>query len=234
MNQIVEFGENAIENLEIFLNEKKPQSIFLVTGKKSYSKCGAEDKLLPILKSYNFTRFYDFEENPKIEDVEKGVDIFNEYQCDLIIAVGGGSVIDIAKLVNFFNKKSKPFTSLFKSFLNKEDKHPFVAIPTTAGAGSEATHFAVVYANNLKYSIANNNLLPDMVLIDDSFLKSQPKYQMIVSGLDAFCQGIGSFWCVNSNEESLEFSRKAIGYIWNNLKKAINGEDVLGDLAKGA
>ena len=45
MNQIVEFGEDAIENLEIFLNEKKPQSIFLVTGKKSYSKCGAEDKL---------------------------------------------------------------------------------------------------------------------------------------------------------------------------------------------
>ena len=234
MNQIVEFGEDAIKNLEIFLNEKKPQSIFLVTGKKSYSKCGAEDKLLPILKSYNFTRFYDFEENPKIEDVEKGVDIFNGYRCDLIIAVGGGSVIDIAKLVNFFIKKSKPFTSLFKSVLNKEDKYPFVAIPTTAGAGSEATHFAVVYANNLKYSIADNNLLPEMVLIDHSFLKSQPKYQMTVSGLDAFCQGIESFWCVNSNEESLEFSRKAIGYSWNNLKRAINGEDVQCDLAKAA
>ena len=234
MNQIVEFGKDAIENLKIFLNEKKPQSIFLVTGKKSYSKCGAEDKLLPILMNYNFIRFYDFEENPKIEDVEKGVDIFNEHQCDLIIAVGGGSVIDIAKLVNFFNKKSKPFTCLFKSFLNKEDKHPFVAIPTTAGAGSEATHFAVVYANKLKYSIADNNLLPEMVLIDDSFLKSQPKYQMTVSGLDAFCQGIESFWCVNSNEESLEFSRKAISYSWNNLRKAINGKDVLGDLAKAA
>jgi|TARA_B110000037_G_scaffold217118_1_gene277463 alcohol dehydrogenase class IV len=234
MNQIVEFGKDAIENLEIFLNEKKPQSIFLVTGKKSYTKCGAKDKLLPILKNYNFIRFYDFEENPKIEDVEKGVDIFNEYQCDLIIAVGGGSVIDIAKLVNFFNKKSKPFTSLFKSSLNKEDQHPFVAIPTTAGAGSEATHFAVVYANKLKYSIADNNLLPEMVLIDHSFLKSQSKYQMTVSGLDAFCQGIESFWCVNSNEESLEFSRKAIGYSWSNLKKAIDGEDVLGDLAKAS
>jgi alcohol dehydrogenase len=234
MNQIVEFGEDAIENLEIFLNEKKPESIFLVTGKKSYSKCGAEDKLLPILKSYNFKRFYDFEENPKIEDVEKGVEIFNEYRCDLIIAVGGGSVIDIAKLVNFFSKKSKPFTSLFKSVLNKEDKYPFVAIPTTAGAGSEATHFAVVYANKLKYSIADNNLLPQMVLIDHSFLKSQPKYQMTVSGLDAFCQGIESFWCVNSNEESLEFSRKAIAYSWSNLKKAIDGEDVLDDLAKAS
>jgi alcohol dehydrogenase class IV len=234
MSQIVEFGEDSIRNLQIFLNEKKPKSIFLVTGKKSYSKCGAQDKLLPILKSYNFTRFYDFEENPKIEDVEKGVNIFNEYRCDLIIAVGGGSVIDIAKLINFFNKKSKPFTSLFNSFLNKEDKHPLVAIPTTAGAGSEATHFAVVYANKLKYSIADNNLLPEMVLIDHSFLKSQSKYQMIISGIDAFCQGIESFWCVNSNEESLEFSRKAIDYSWSNLKKATEGEDVLDNLSKAS
>ncbi|MDA9835809.1 phosphonoacetaldehyde reductase [Flavobacteriales bacterium] len=234
MSQIVKFGIDAIDNLKVFLIKKKPLSIFLVTGKKSYSKCGAEDKLEPIIKNYNYTRFYDFEENPKIEDVEKGVDVFNENRCDLIIAVGGGSVIDIAKLVNFFSKKSKPSTSLFKSVLNKEDRYPFVAIPTTAGAGSEATHFAVVYANNLKYSIADNNLLPEMVLIDHSFLKSQPKYQMIVSGLDAFCQGIESFWSVNSNEESLSYSKKAISYSWDNLNKAVKGEDVLHDLAKAA
>ena len=234
MSQIVKFGIDVIDNLEVFLNKKKPLSIFLVTGKKSYSKSGAEGKLESILKNYNYTRFYDFEENPKIEDVEKGVDVFNENRCDLIIAVGGGSVIDIGKLVNFFSKKNKPFTNLFKSVLNKEDKYSFVAIPTTAGAGSEATHFAVVYANKLKYSIADNNLLPEMVLIDHSFLKSQPKYQMVVSGLDAFCQGIESFWSVNSNEESLSYSKKAISYSWTNLNKAVKGEDVLNDLAKAA
>jgi alcohol dehydrogenase class IV len=160
--------------------------------------------------------------------------VYNKNHCDFIIAIGGGSVIDIAKLVNFFNKKSKPFTDNFNSTLSEKDKAPFVAIPTTAGAGSEATHFAVVYANNLKYSIADKNLTPDVVLIDHSFLKSQSKYQMIVSGLDAFCQGIESFWCVNSNDESLEFSRMAITYSWNNLKNAVEGEDVLHDLAKAA
>ncbi len=234
MSQIVKFGTNSLGNLEDFLKEKKPKSIFLVTGKKSYLNCGAKIKLEPILKNYKYTRFFDFEENPKIEDVEKGVYLYNKNHCDFIIAIGGGSVIDIAKLVNFFNKKTKPFTSLFKSTLNEEDKCPLVAIPTTAGAGSEATHFAVVYANNLKYSIADKNLIPNMVLIDHSFLKSQPRYQMIVSGLDAFCQGIESFWCVNSNEESLEFSRKAIAYSWSNLKKAVEGEDVLDNLAKAA
>ena len=234
MNQSVNFGTNSLDNLEVFLKEKKPKSIFLVTGKKSYLKCGAKHKLEPILKNYKYTRFFNFEENPKIEDVEKGVAVYNKNHCDLIIAIGGGSAIDIAKLVNFFNKKSKPFTGNFTSTLSEKDKAPFVAIPTTAGAGSEATHFAVVYANNLKYSIADKNLTPDVVLIDHSFLKSQSKYQMIVSGLDAFCQGIESFWCVNSNDESLEFSRRAITYSWNNLKNAVKGEEVLHDLAKAA
>ena len=73
-----------------------------------------------------------------------------------------------------------------------------------------------------------------LLLIDHSFLKSQSKYQMTVSGLDAFCQGIESFWCVNSNEESLEFSRKAIDYSWSNLKKATEGEDVLDNLSKAS
>ena len=234
MSQIVSFGLDTINSLEIFLNEENPQSIFLVTGKKSFTKCGAEDKLLPILKDYNYTRFYDFEENPKIEDVEKGVDVFNNHNCDLIIAVGGGSAIDIAKLILFINNKSKPFTDFFKSKLNKQDKYPLLVMPTTAGSGSEATHFAVVYVNNIKFSIADYNLLPARVWIDHSFLKSQSRSQIIYSGLDAFCQGIESFWCVNSNAESLIYSTKAISYSWNNLIKAVQGEDVFDELAKAS
>tara|TARA_B110000240_G_C13450901_1_gene432471 strand:- start:363 stop:1493 length:1131 start_codon:yes stop_codon:yes gene_type:complete len=234
MSQIVKFGLGALENLNVLLKESKPKSIFVVTGNKSFLKCGAKNKLEPILKNYNHTRFFDFEENPKIEDVEKGVDIFNKNKCDFIIAVGGGSAIDIGKLINFFNKKTKPYKSLFKTTLSEKDKFTFVAIPTTAGSGSEATHFAVVYANKLKYSIADNNLLPDIVLIDHSFLKSQSKYQKVVSGLDAFCQGIESFWCVNSNEESIIYSTKAISLSWDNLRKSNEGEDVSDKLAKAA
>ena len=234
MTQIVKFGSDSLNFLNNLLKENNPKSIFLVTGKKSYTKCGAKNKLEPILKNYKYTRFFDFEENPKIEDVKKGVDIFNRNNCDFIIAVGGGSAIDIGKLINFFNKKTKPYETVFKSKLNKKDRFTFVAIPTTAGAGSEATHFAVVYANKLKYSIADNNLLPDIVFIDHSFLKSQSKYQIVVSGLDAFCQGIESYWCINSNEESIKYSTKAISLIWHNLKKFVDGEDVSEKLAKAA
>ena len=234
MTQIVKFGQDALDSLDILLKESNPKSILVVTGKTSFLKCGAKNKLEPILKNYNYTRFFDFEENPKIEDVEKGVDIFNKNKCDFIIAVGGGSAIDIGKLINFFNKKTKPYENVFKTRLTEKDKFTFVAIPTTAGAGSEATHFAVVYANKLKYSIADHNLLPDMALIDHSFLKSQSKHQMVVSGLDAFCQGIESYWSVNSDEESLIYSTKAISLSWRNLRKCIEGVDVSDKLSKAA
>ena len=66
--------------------KKNLKVFFLLQGKNLIRNVEQKDKLEPILKNYNYTRFYDFEENPKIEDVEKGVDVFNENQCDLIIA----------------------------------------------------------------------------------------------------------------------------------------------------
>ena len=226
MHQIVKFGSKSLDYLNNYLKDLKPKNILLVTGKKSFCDSGAKKKISYILKKYNYYRFSDFEENPKIEDVEKAIGYFKSNNCDLIIAIGGGSVIDIAKLINFFNKKSKPYISYFKHSFKNKYKSPIVAIKTTAGAGSEATHFAVVYVNKIKYSIANSNLLPDISLIDHNFLKSQSKYQIIVSGLDAFCQGIESFWSVNSNIESEVYSTKAIKYSWNYLIKAVKGDNV--------
>ncbi len=234
MYQIIKFGSKSLDYLNEYLRDLKPKSIFLLTGKKSFYDSGAKNKISYILKKYNYYRFSDFEKNPKIEDVEKALSYFRNYKCDLIIAIGGGSVIDIAKLINFFNKKNKPYTSYFKYSFKKKDKIPLVAIPTTAGAGSEATHFAVVYVNKIKFSIANSNLLPDISLIDHNLLKSQNKYQIIVSGLDAFCQGIESFWSVNSNIESEVYSTKAIKYSWNYLNKAVNGDNVFNFLSKSA
>ena len=107
MEQTVRFGEDSVSHLSDFLKKEKPKKIFLVSGKKSYEKCGARSQVERELSNFDFVRFFDFEENPKIEDVEKGVRLFNENKCDLIVAVGGGSFIDIAKLVNFFKTKEK-------------------------------------------------------------------------------------------------------------------------------
>jgi len=235
MNQLVKFGLDSVDYLNVFLAEYSPKNILLVTGKKSYINCGAQKKIEPILYGYNFIRFSDFKENPIIEDVEKGVEIFNKNKCDLIIAIGGGSVIDMAKLIKFFSHKQKPFIKYFNSGLEKDNDIPLAVLPTTAGAGSEATHFAVVYVDQIKYSISSEYLLPNVVCIDSSFLHSQSKYQITVSGLDALSQSIESYWCINSNVESMKFSKKAIKLIWDNLTNSVNKNvESLEKLSKGA
>ena len=91
MEQEVVFGQKSFSTLKNFIDEKKCKSILLVTGKSSFEKCGAKQDLFSILTPYKITRFSNFEEKPKIEDVEKGVSVFNNNNCDIIIAVGGGS-----------------------------------------------------------------------------------------------------------------------------------------------
>ena len=103
MSQLIEFGNDSLNKLHNFLKKESPKHILIVTGKHSYNSCGASNLLEEILSNYIYTRFYDFKENPKIEDVVVGVNVFNNNKCDLIIAVGGGSVIDMAKLIIFFN-----------------------------------------------------------------------------------------------------------------------------------
>ncbi len=225
MNQIVKFGINSLDNLEDFLKEKKPKSIFLVTGKKSYLKCGAKIKLEPVLKNYNYTRFFDFEENPKLEDVEKGITLFNEHNCDLTIAIGGGSTIDIAKLINSLSKVPKDLEERIKANCLEQKPFPFVAIPTTAGTGSEATHFAVMYINGEKYSFAHKYILPEYVIIDSQFTYSTHAYLTACTGADAFCQAIESMWATGGNTESKEYAGKAIGLVWNNLVEAVVNND---------
>ena len=101
-------GSSAIFDLDKFLISNPSVRIFLVTAKKSFKLCGAEEFFGKILKNYFVVNFYEFDDNPKIEDVEIGITLFESNNCNLIIAVGGGSVIDMAKLVNVgqANKRS--------------------------------------------------------------------------------------------------------------------------------
>ena len=92
--------KNSNNELKKLLIEDSPKSIFLVTGNRSYEKSGAKKFIDNLLEGFNLIRFSDFSENPKIEDVNKGINIFLENSCDYVIAVGGGSVLDMAKLIN--------------------------------------------------------------------------------------------------------------------------------------
>jgi len=104
-------------------------------------------------------------------------------------------------------------------------KLPFIAIPTTAGTGSESTHNAVMYYEGVKQTITNDGVLPDYAVLEPSVLKTLPLYQKKCTMMDALCQGIESWWSVNSTEESYEYSRETIELIMANWRKYIFEND---------
>lgn len=163
------------------------------------------DRRIPVV------RFDDFQPNPLYESVVEGVRLFCVEGCDGIIAVGGGSAIDVAKCIKLYSSLDGDGSG--GSWLKAEivpNAIPFLAMPTTAGTGSEATRYAVIYYCGAKQSITSESIIPGTVLLDKSALKTLPLYQKKATMCDALCHAIESFWSVNSTEESKQYSRDAI------------------------
>ena len=193
--------------LDEWLEGKKP---FLVCGKSAER----HKELMRHLEKVSLVSFHDFQPNPQYESVAEGVKLFRESGCGAIVAIGGGSAIDVAKCVKLFS--SLPGNGIDGSFLYQKiipNNIPFLAIPTTAGTGSEATRYAVIYYNGEKQSITHESIIPSDVMLDTSLLRSLPLYQRQATMLDALSHAVESFWSVNSTEESREYSGQAIRMI---------------------
>lgn len=169
----------------------------------------------------NFLRFSDFASNPQYESVRKGIEVFNSGSCDTIVAVGGGSSIDVAKCIKLFCRMSPG--KLFFEQPYSDTGIKLIAIPTTAGTGSESTRYAVIYYDGAKQSITHSSIVPDFAVLEPSVLGSLPVYQKKCTMMDALCQGIESWWSVNATDESREYSRKAIETIMTNWEEYIFG-----------
>ncbi len=167
--------------------------------------------------------FNQFTPNPIYEDVCKGVDVFQEAHCDTILAVGGGSSLDVAKCIKLFCKMKKDPIYLEQAYCDTGVR--LVAIPTTAGTGSESTCYAVIYYNGKKQSVTHESIVPDVAILDPKVLKTLPLYQKKCTMMDALCQGIESWWSVNSTDESKVYSRKTIELIMANWRKYIFEND---------
>ena len=223
MSQKEIIGKGTIAKLKEILSERKLNNIFLVTGKSSYEKSGAKDAIEPILSDYKVTHFSDFEVNPKVKDIEKGMEIFKKNNCDFVIAVGGGSVMDIAKSINILASNEGNPTEYIKNQKNIENKGKvLVAVPTTSGSGSEATRSAVVYIDKTKYSLDHEFIIPDYTIVDSQLTMNLPKHITASAGMDALSQAIESYWCIDSTEESKDYARKAIKLIMGNLIDAVD------------
>lgn len=215
------FVSNDLSCLENILNNHK--RIFLVTGKKSFINSSAQKKIEPYLKNKDIYRFSNFEVNPRLKDLEKGILAISSFKPDIVIGIGGGSVIDMAKLINIINAQNKiPAKEIIldNSLIDKKGLK-LIAIPTTAGTGSEVTQFAVIYLGDKKYSLDHEKVLPDAYIIEPEFAYDLPPYLMACSAFDALSQAIESYWSIKSNDESKQHAEQAIKIILKSIIPAV-------------
>ena len=155
-------------------------------------------------------------------NIKKGIDLYRREQCDFIVSIGGGSAIDVAKCIKLFVDMDDSEVYLKQEYKDSQIKH--LAIPSTAGTGSESTRFAVCYYEGEKQSIAHESIIPDYAILEPKLLETLPMYQKKATMLDALSQAIESYWSVNSNEESKEFSKQAITMILSNIRGYLNNK----------
>lgn len=204
----------------------KFKKVMLITGKHSYTASGANLFVKEFFKNIETNIFNEFDVNPDIDQISPGYEIAKEIQPDAIIAIGGGSVLDTAKIIHLMYcndlNKDKIFSFKRDYFQPPIKNLPLIAIPTTAGTGSESTHFAVVYKNKKKFSISSKTMLPGIVFLDHNFCLSNSSYQNACSGFDALSQAIESYWSKKSSLISRIYSLKAIELILKNFKSVVN------------
>ena len=223
-NQIVLGKKNLREELNSFFQGYSFKRVFLVAG-KSFSKLPIGKEIEEIfsdlgISSYHFSAF---QANPRLEEVEAGIDAYSAFQGDSILAVGGGSALDTAKCIKLFAGLSKEQSYLEQEF--RENDIPLLVHPTTAGTGSESTPFAVIYKGGEKCSVEHESIYPKYRIEDARSLRSLPLYQKKVTLLDALSHAMEAIWSKYSNEDSRAYGQKAISLILTNYKAYLSLEN---------
>ena len=225
-------GSGCILEIPAVLKEEKIEKILLVCS-KSVRRRGMLDGLIEGLEKENiaYVIFEDIQPNPTIRNVEKGYQAYINHKCQGIVAIGGGSPLDCAKIIGV--KVGNP-TITYEAMKHisaiKKPMPYFIAVPTTAGTGSESTVASVITnANNhSKYPVVSMFLMPSCAVLDETLTLDLPKDITAYTGMDALTHAIeayiGRFGTVYTNEEAL----KAIKMIFENLEEAyLHGENVI-------
>lgn len=229
------FRQGAI-NLALKELEGKKRA-FIVTDKPLFD-LGFAEKVTAVLDGIGVDHevFYDVQPDPCLKDVRKGVEVMKVFQPDVIIALGGGSPMDAAKIMwVLYEHPDTEFEGLALRFMDIRKRiYPFpslgkkaslVAIPTTSGTGSEVTPFAVVTddATGQKYPLADYELTPDMAVIDPELIFTMPPKLAAWSGLDALTHAIEAYVSVFANEFTNGPALEAIRLIFKYLALSVNG-----------
>ncbi len=219
------FGDDAVE----YLQNEKAEKVLIVTD-KSIVELGYADEVKKQLKAGKVEVFDDVEPEPSIETALKCADVAREIDAQLIIALGGGSVLDVAKMARILMELDiepelvTPFTDLYEMGFRKKAK--LIAIPTTSGTGADATWAMVLTDTKEKRKVlpSNREAIPDITILDYRFVEKLPPKLVAGTGMDALTHAIEGAIAPWRNDFSDAMCEKAIEIILENLEKSYQGD----------
>jgi len=171
-------------------------------------------------EGFDCTIFDDIEPNPSLETVEKGFNLFKSRSCDFLVGFGGGSSIDTAKAIGVLTTNEAPLKQYEGAGKVKNPVVPIIAVPTTAGTGSEVTGASVITdkSRNYKMSVRSPLLVPKLALLDPTLLSSLPPPIIASTGMDALVHAVESFISTNAYPVTEGLALESMKLISDNLR----------------
>ena len=221
-------GEKCTASIISLIKDRFLHPLIVVTP--SIIKHKLDKEIIRVLKEneieYNiFSHVYP---NPTFDLVFEGVEEYNKNKCDCLIAFGGGSALDLAKIIGIYVNNKKLGNKKIKGLVNFKNNIPyFIAIPTTAGSGSEITLAAVIIDsnNNDKYAVTSPKIIPNAVILDNYLLSNLPRAVISTTGMDALTHAIESYLSLASTKFTRKKALQAIKLINENLVNFYNNPE---------
>ncbi len=225
------FGINIIEeSLSNIIKFLKPEKALIITGRRSAKVSGALDKVVKILEDLNvsYEVFNEVTANPTVSIAERALDFCKNVKPSLIICIGGGSVIDVSKVVAAAYYSGKSVSELFRGEVSS-GKIPLVVINLTHGSGSEADRYAVLTDERsmIKKGIADENFYPTISIDDPELTKTLPRDQTVYTSIDAFYHCLESSTSIATSPFTRVLASQGMKLILQYLPRAyFNGDDI--------
>ncbi|SMY15371.1 iron-containing alcohol dehydrogenase [Photobacterium aquimaris] len=221
--ETIHFGENSLATLASLSGTKA----IIVTGGSSMKKFGFISQVQQLLNEAKIDSivFDGVEPNPSVQTVIKGAQAMHDFTPDWIIAIGGGSAIDAAKIMwCFYEHPHLSFEDIVPvgSMPALRNKAKFIAIPSTSGTASEITAFSVItdLENHIKYPIVSTHIVPDIAIIDPILPTTMPAYITANTGMDVMAHALEAFVSIAANDYSDPLAMRAIKLVFENIETA--------------
>jgi len=224
----IQFSEDSLD----YLSTLKGDKAVLVTGGSSMRRFGFLDKAQELLSKADIESIIidGVEPNPSVKTVIKGKEKMLDFEPDWIIAIGGGSALDAAKIMwAFYEHPELDFEDIIEvgSIPELRNKAKFIAIPSTSGTASEITAFSVITdtEKKIKYPIVSPEIIPDVAIVDPQIPATMPSHITANTGMDVMAHAVESLVSTNASDYTDPYAVRAIDLVFKYLPKAVQSGD---------